>query len=374
MIKITTYILHLLIVGGLISCKDSVQKDKIKISVETKPDSTKIKSEIAEDLTLIFGGDLMMHYPQITSAKQEDGSYSFSDCFKNIKSYWNEADAVIVNLETTLSDTKYSGYPMFAAPYQLAEDLKNSGVTHLVTANNHTCDKGTIGIENTIKYLNNAGLHHTGCFLDSTDYENRTPIFIEKGGFKVALLNYTYGTNGMPIPKGRIVPLIDTTAMRREIIKAQKANATNIITYVHWGNEYQSIQSMDQEKLALWLHRAGVDIVIGSHSHVVQPLEYHVSKDEISGITVYSMGNIISNQRRRKTDGGIHVKLNIQRKEGKSKYIMRYKSWYVDKRGLDYVIIDENINGYQFLTKKDSLDAVTFFSDTKKLLGGELSQ
>ena len=372
MIKLITFILQLFIIASFMSCESIAKKDI------TNPKQEVAKAEIPQEITIIFGGDVMMHYPQISAAKQKGNTYDFSSTFKHIKPYWEDADAVIVNLETTLSDTEFSGYPMFAAPYQLAQDLKKSGITHIVTANNHTCDKKAVGISKTIKYLNEAGLYHTGSFNNTADYNSRTPLFIEKAGLKVALLNYTYGTNGMPIPRGKIVSIIDTTSIRKDIIKAQNAKATNIITFMHWGNEYKSEPSKAQTDLARWLHRAGVDIVVGSHPHVVQPLEYEVGVDEISGVTIYSLGNLVSNQRKRRTDGGINVKLKIARENGKSKYTMRYKSWYVDKKVVggkwSYVLVDEDAKDYRFTTKKSKQSAELFYDDTKQLLGWELSQ
>ena len=378
--KLTIYMLQLSLVSGLVACKDNSQNDKTKICDKTNilADSIGGKIGASEELTLIFGGDVMVHAPQITAAKKKDGTYDFSGCFKHIKPYWESADAVILNLETTLSASRYSGYPMFSAPYQLAKNLKNSGATHLVTANNHTCDKGVRGIDSTIYYLNKAGLIHTGSFKDSVDYKNRCPMYIEKGSFKVAVLNYTYGTNGMPIPKGKIVPLIDTTQIKKDIAKAKNAKSTNIVSFMHWGDEYKSAPNSKQRNLAKWLHKVGVDIVIGSHPHVVEPIEYYVGGDDISGVTVYSLGNLISNQRDTRRDGGINVKLKITRKDGESKYIMRYKSWYVDKKLAGghprYILIGDEIEGYKFDNKSDSLKAEVFFRDTKKLLGTHFEQ
>lgn len=376
MVNLITFFLQLAIICSFVSCGVNKQNTKPSTCNKSFTDSVIIEQE--QEITLIFGGDIMMHYSQIVAAKTKNGNYDFSGCFKHIKSYWEGADAVILNLETTLTDSNYSGYPMFAAPYQLAENLKASGVTHIVTANNHTCDKWATGIKKTIHYLDKAGLHHTGSFIDSTSYKKQMPLFIEKGDFKVALLNYTYGTNGMPIPRGQIVPQIDTAVMKREIMKAHAYGATNIITFIHFGIEYQSKQSKKQEKLAQWLHEKGVDIIIGSHPHVVQPIKYYVKNGRISGVTVYSLGNLISNQRKTKTNGGINVKVKITRKGDNSAYKMRYKSWYVDRRELGesprYILVNEEIENYHFVNKSDSLAAQHFFTETRILLGSVLSE
>ncbi len=366
MIKRVIQIVYLSLILALPSCKDNEQKGKIKIDTPTlAPKDDKIS-----ELVLIFGGDVMAHEPQIIAAKMADGSYDFSGCFQHITSYWSEADAVILNLETTLSARIYSGYPLFSTPYQLAQNLKDSGVTHLVTANNHSCDRGAYGIDSTIYYLNKAGIPHTGTASDSASH---APMYIEKDDFKVAILNYTYGTNGMPIPRGKVVSLIDTTLIKREIEMCNEQGATDIAVCIHWGIEYTPQPVAEQKVVARWLHEAGADLVIGSHPHVVQPMEYYIKDDSIKGVTIYSLGNFISNQRKRYTNGGINVKVTINDNGYAPRYKAYYKSWYVDKRPVGdkprYVVVSEQMKEYEFATRGDSLAADTFYRDTRKHLG-----
>ncbi len=330
-----------------------------------------------DSITLFFAGDVMQHAPQIEGARDTTGDYNYVSCFQYIRPYWAKADYVFANLETTLSDRHFSGYPHFCAPWQLARDLKACGADFLTTNNNHSCDKGAEGIKKTLHFLDSLGIFHTGTFADTTAWLQETPHYLRHGQFKIALLSYTYGTNGIPVPNGQVVSLIDTFTMKRQISKARLDSATNIIVFVHWGTEYANQQNAGQEKLAAFLHEQGADIVIGSHPHVVQPLEYVLRGQDTCGITVYSLGNFISNQRKRYTNGGINVQLDLRRENGKMHYKMSYLSCYVYRpfeRGcLRYYTIPEP-DAPDLLGERDSLLYTRFFRDTDALLRGKAAK
>ena len=190
--------------------------------------------------------------------------------------------------------------------------MRRAGVDVAVLANNHICDRGAEGIRSTLAALDEAGLLHTGAFADSVPPRERHPLMLEKGAFRVALLNYTYGTNGLPVPSGCRVNGIDTVAIRREIALARQDGATHVALFVHWGNEYERLPGPRQRELAAAFHRWGADLVIGSHPHVVQPAEtIEDSAGYVRGATVYSMGNFVSNQRFPDTDGGLSVRVPL---------------------------------------------------------------
>ena len=263
-------------------------------------------------LTLIFTGDLMQHMPQVFAARQRDGSFDYTSCFSRLNNYFSSADFVIANLETTLGEEPYSGCPRFRSPDALAGAMRRAGVDVAVLANNHICDRGAEGIRSTLAALDEAGLLHTGAFADSVPPRERHPLVLEKGAFRVALLNYTYGTNGLPVPSGCRVNGIDTAAIRREIASARQDGATHVALFVHWGNEYERLPGPRQRELAAAFHRWGADLVIGSHPHVVQPAEtVEDSAGNVCGATVYSMGNFVSNQRFPDTDGGLSVRVTL---------------------------------------------------------------
>lgn len=326
------------------------------LSYSCKEEKTPVQSDYALDypsgpqtLTLFFCGDIIQHLPQIHSAyvpKEKD--YNYLECFKYVAPYWTDADFVIANLETTLANKDFSGYPRFCSPWQIARDLHRMGVTTFVTANNHSCDRLAKGITNTVHYLDSLGIPHTGVFTDTISYKKRHPLYLQKERFKIALFNYTYGTNGLPVPKNFVVPHIDTAAIKRDIRQARQDSASNIIAFMHWGYEYHTYPSKEQEELGKWLHDQGVDIVIGSHPHVVQPIEYVISDNDTLGVTVYSLGNFISNQSYQGTDGGLCIRLTLTKpKNLPLRYAMEPLKFYTyrpyEEGRLRYYVVPESL-------------------------------
>lgn len=294
-----------------IRCKSpAVQAAEIP---DTPPDTASI--------TLLFSGDVMQHGPQIDAARINDSSYSYVSCFQYVSRYAQAADIALANLEVTLAGPPYTGYPQFSAPDQLAFDLKNAGYHYLITANNHSCDRGQKGLERTLTILDSAGIRRTGTFSDSGDYQKNNPLVVEQKGFRLAILNYTYGTNGLAVYKPNIVNMLDTSNIKKDLEMAKSLNIQKIIVCVHWGNEYERLPSVAQRKMADFMFRHGVDYIIGSHPHVIQPM--HRFKDSLSlkeKIVVYSLGNFVSNQRKPDTDGGASFFLHLAR-EHDSVYI-----------------------------------------------------
>src|SRR5262245_55818360 len=151
-------------------------------------------------LSLLFAGDVMGHDSQIASAFDANSkSFDYTSCFAAVKPYVDAADIAIANLEVTLGGRPYTGYPQFSSPDALALTLKEVGFDALVTANNHCVDRGKPGIDRTIAMLDSFNIPHTGTFVDTVSRMNDSPLLLEKNGFKIALLNYTYGTNGIPV-------------------------------------------------------------------------------------------------------------------------------------------------------------------------------
>lgn len=328
-----------------------------------------------DSLTFFFIGDVMQHSPQIEGAWDTlSKDYNYNHCFQHIKPYWEKADYVIANLETTLTNKNYSGYPQFCAPWQLARDLKQSGVGIFTTNNNHSCDKGYEGIRKTLYYLDSLNIPHTGTFMDTAAWIRETPLIIRHGKFKIALLSYTYGTNGIAVTKGQVVSMIDTLTIGRHIEKARLDSVTNIIVMMHWGIEYATTPNEEQKRLAAFIHENGADIVIGSHPHVVQPLEYTMDKQDTIGVTVYSLGNFISNQSKRFTNGGIGIELKLKRINGKNHYHMRYLSNYVyrpiENNKRRYYVIPQP-QALMLLGEKDAFLYQQFFQDTDSIIGGK---
>ncbi|MBX2894605.1 MAG: CapA family protein [Cyclobacteriaceae bacterium] len=262
-------------------------------------------------LSFVFVGDIMQHDSNIAAAYDPVSKrYDYSTCFEYVAPIIRTADLAIGNLELTLAGSPYKGYPQFSAPDALAIELKRIGFDVLVTANNHSVDRRKKGVERTIRVLDSLGILHTGTFVDSTARASTYPLIIEKKGFRLSLLNYTYGTNGIPVTRPNIVNLIDTVQLKLDMAQARTQKTDAIIVFMHWGDEYQPLPNSTQKKLAKILFREGARLVIGAHPHVVQPMEWNKERDQL---IVYSLGNFISGQRPRYRDGGALLWVDLQK-------------------------------------------------------------
>jgi poly-gamma-glutamate synthesis protein (capsule biosynthesis protein) len=273
-----------------------------------------------DKLKMIFVGDIMGHGPQIESAAIEANKlYDYSPCFQFLKPLLEQADLAIGNLELTLpGKPPYTGYPTFKSPDELPLALRAAGFDLLVTANNHSNDGGLIGVQNTIKTLEKNGFYQTGTFIDSSHRAALYPLIVYKGNFKLAFLNYTYGTNGIPNHKPSVVNLIDEKAIKADIDAAKAHKPDAIITVVHWGDEYQLAENERQRALAQKMLSWGSTMVIGAHPHVVQPIKNYPLQEANgatrNGLVVYSMGNFISAQTKTYTDIGLMVEIELEKK------------------------------------------------------------
>jgi len=268
-------------------------------------------------MSVIFAGDAMVHSAQYNSAYNDSlGFYNFNPVFQYVKSILAESDLKIINLETTLGGKPYSGYPNFSSPDTFAYALKEAGFNYFALANNHTADKGKDGIIRTLDVLKSYNISSTGTFKDSLDRAVRYPVIFEFNTIKTALLNYTYSTNGISVPEPVIVNRIDSSLIRNDIKEARRRGAEVVMVYFHWGNEYERQPSTYQKNIAEFTFKSGADIIIGSHPHVVQPIElYKYREDSIihKRWVVWSLGNFVSNQRDKYSDGGIMVKFKIRK-------------------------------------------------------------
>jgi len=292
-----------------------------------------------QELTLLFAGDAMQHQSQLTQAFRNTG-YDYSACFDEISAVVSAADLAIVNLETTLGDKPYKGYPMFSSPDAFAQALQTAGFDVFLNANNHILDRYGKGVHRTLDVLDSMQVWHTGVFRTVEERAEHYPLLIEKNRMRIAFLNYTYGTNGIQPPASLVVNYIDTAQIAFDIDRAQQLNADFIIANMHWGDEYQLSPNTTQTKTAEWLLRKGVDIVMGNHPHVIQPIETVVdSAGQITNIVVYSLGNFISGMTAVNTDGGQMIKIRLC-KHFHHKYIAECKAEliYTDRRP-DFVVI-----------------------------------
>ncbi len=265
-------------------------------------------------------GDLLMHMPLVNASLKSDGTYDFTPIFNDIKPYLQDGDLVLANLETTISDPQhgYGGYPRFRTPEELLPALKESGFNIITTANNHTLDGKEFGVGHTLDKLDEYGLLHTGS-ARSQEERDRV-LLVEKNEITSAVLAYTYGTNGMEvtIPGDKLpymVNYIDRDLIRQDVERAKEAGADLIIVCIHWGDEYVRTPNPFQEETAEYLLSLGVDIIFGSHPHVLQPMERRkvVLEDgtEKEVFIIYSLGNFVSNQRDPYRDSGVIVNVEV---------------------------------------------------------------
>jgi poly-gamma-glutamate synthesis protein (capsule biosynthesis protein) len=336
---------------------------------EETTDSVKVDS-----ITLVFAGDMMSHMPQVKAAyNPQSKRHEYEHWFQFLKDTIASADFAIANLETPLGGEPYSGYPMFSAPDAFAEDLKKVGFDILVTANNHTVDKGRKGLERTLSILDSLNILHTGSFRNQQQHDSTTPLMIEAKGVKIALLSYTYGTNGIPVPKPNVVNLIDHVQMEKDIVKARSLGAQIIIPIIHWGVEYQTYEHPSQVKTAEFLAVKGVDAIIGMHPHVVQPIKY-VKSNRDSIPVAYSLGNAVANMRDRYKDGGLFIQLTIKMVNDTPRItsfndipFWVWKGSSKEVKGIHgyYVIPESKIS---ILPVGEAKKAKVFFDDTRKIL------
>lgn len=278
-------------------------------SGETQEDTT---------FTLTALGDILCHNTQFFDAyNSSTGIYDFSYAYENIKYYTQTGDLTIANLETSFAGEEkgYSNYPTFNSPDSLATAMKGIGVDIITTAGNHCLDKGYSGLERTIDTLDNADISHLGTYKSQ---EERDGVFIKYvKGVKIAFVNYTYGTNGIPIPSGKdyCVNLIDKNLIKSDIENAKKQNPDLIIACMHWGTEYRLTANSEQEELADFLFQNGVDVILGNHPHVLEPMEKRTvtlaDGTQKDGFVIYALGNFCADQREEITRDSIILNLSI---------------------------------------------------------------
>ena len=360
-------------------------------SEDIEPEKEPIPEDINIKMSVI--GDIMCHDSQYKDAYVKDSdSYDFSYVFSDIQKYIQTADIAVGNLETTFAGKErgYSNYPTFNTPEQLAYNLKTLGIDLLSTANNHSLDKGYKGLVSTLDFLDDAGIAHTGTYR-SEEEQNQISIQNVKG-ITMAFLSFTYGTNGIPVPSGKdyCVNLIDEDLILKQINLAKEQNPDMICVFMHWGVEYQTKQNKTQENLADFLFKNGVDVILGGHPHVLQPME----KREITledgttkdGFIIYSLGNFISGQNKLPRQSSAILDLGIT-KNGETGKIsideVTYTPIYMYRGPAGklqrYKVLDIESNIQKFDDGTDtSLGKTTYntmqqvLSDIRKILGNEI--
>ena len=273
---------------------------------KSEPDKT-----ISSTATVAAIGDILLHEPVYRSAATAIG-YDFKPMFSEVKEMLIKPDFLIANQESMPggSELGLSSYPIFNSPHEIVDNLIDTGVDLFSQANNHTLDKGSKGIESAINYYEQKNVPYVGMYKNIED-QSKLRIF-EVNGIKLGVMAYTYGTNGIPVPEGKeyLVNLIDREKMKAEIDRL-KTTSDIVIAVVHWGNEYQREPHVSQKELAQFMADNGVNIIFGSHPHVLQPMEWVTSSTGEKTLCVYSLGNFISNQKNNYKDIGGMAEVKI---------------------------------------------------------------
>lgn len=352
------------------------ERDSCSNNYESDGDSVTVGNSIR----LVFAGDVMGHSTQNTGAWRDGGDscYNFIPNFQWMKAFISSADIAVANLEVTFAGEPYTGYPAFSSPVSLAVALQDAGFNVLVTANNHIMDRGVTGMESTIDVLDSLGFLHTGSFKDAFSRESNHPLIIQKNGIKLAFLNYTYGTN-MPTAKPPFtVNYLDTVLMAADLAKAREKKADYIIACIHWGDEYQNTENGAQRRMADFLARNGCNLIAGSHPHAIQPIKTIAGSATDSTLVAYSLGNFISNQRWRYSDGGIMLDVFLTKTDDLVKLdSFHYEPFWVyryPEKGVQVYriipVIDYLSNPERFppISVEDEKKLIQFYNDTNTIM------
>ena len=352
-------------------------------STETTLTNKNTKQYTPEPITFTLTslGDSLCHNTQYWDAyNSKTDEYNFSYVYEDIKNYTLSSDITIGSLETTFAGKEkgYSNYPTFNTPDSLATALKDIGVDVVSLAGNHALDYGYNGLCRTIDVFDNIGLSHLGTY--KTAEEQEKILIKDVKGVKIAFLNYTYGTNGIPLPSGKefCVNLIDKDFIKKQINQAKEKDVDMIVACMHWGTEYRTTANSEQKNLANFLFENGVDIILGNHPHVLEPMEKKTitlqdgtAKDVF---VVYALGNFTADQRDEITRDSAILNLTITKNsDGKISIdkvnyvpIYMYKNTNVSIHKFKILDIEKTIKDYEE-GKNTSINS-TVYNNLKKQL------
>lgn len=270
----------------------------------TAPEATAPVETVAEVITpktqtITIGaiGDILVSYNCLIWTKEGD-NYNFDPPFSEVMPLIQSSDLAIANLETVTAgpEAKFTGMPRFNSPDSILDTLKKSGLDVIITANNHCADRGTNGIIRTIEQLDKRGLLHTGTYKSKEDSEKI--LITDVKGVKVAILAYTESTNGLPYKEPYMVNRMRMDKMKDDIKKARDLKADVVIVHLHTGVEYARQPTRSQIDISHSLVKAGADIILSEHPHVLQPMERITATDDSGqkrdGLIFYSLGNFIN--------------------------------------------------------------------------------
>ena len=293
--------------SGTIYKKESSKKEVVR-------EEKKVPKEYTASLLMV--GDALIHYGVYNDAKQNDGSYDFKPMFEYIKPISSKYDLAYYNQETILGGASlgYSSYPRFNSPQEVGDAFVDAGFNMVSLATNHTMDKNEQGVINSVNYWKTKkdSVVYSGQWISSEEREQETAQIYEKNGIKYAFLSYTTWTNGLETPRGKeyLNNVYSPEKAAADVAKV-KEQADVVIVAMHWGTEYSLGVDVHQDEIANYLSSLGVQIIIGAHPHVVEPVEY---LNNGKTFVIYSLGNFISDQGVTERLIGLMMELTIRKK------------------------------------------------------------
>ena len=309
------FLLIFVVVSGH-SSREDAENHYDEYSSESEEYAIKLIKYPLEDqveIRIQFAGDILLHpiYPgSVEIARTGENTFDFNPFLQYITPYI-DGDLSIANMETPVDvmgeNRDLTTFPHFNVPFEILEALQYAGFNHLISANNHSFDRGFDGLVATVRNFERAGIAHTGVYIDEEDFN--TPTILDINGIQVGIIAYTDSVNGMEgvipeemlpfvIRRFRSDSLVDTPYMSEDIANLREAGAELVIVALHWGEEYVDEPTEMQRSIARELSEAGADVIMGKHSHTVQPVEWHEREDGSRALIIYSLGNFLADQTR----------------------------------------------------------------------------
>lgn len=287
--KIVFIVCMVLLVGCAAQEKQPTKKEPVE-----KPQEDEVYNA-----SFLAVGDNLIHEAIYYFNQNVDGSYALDQIYENTNDLTQNVDLAYINFETIAAGKELglAGYPMFNGPFEVIDSVHKAGFDWMSGASNHCLDRGEAGIVSELNYIktNYPNMEVSGIHESAEDAKEQ--IVFDLNGMRVGTLTYTYGLNGMQLPQGKeyLVDLIDKSKIKEDVTKLKKVSDVQMVS-MHWGQEYQFSPNSEQEELAQYLSDLGVDVIIGTHPHVIQPMDYITSKDGNETLVMYSLGNFVSAQ------------------------------------------------------------------------------
>lgn len=345
----------LLLIGGcvavVICC---VLGGKLLFSRNDKKDPGVKESSVIEEpvqeeeketvISFVGVGDNLIHETVYLDAQQEDGTYDFTKMYANVKDDIQSADIAFINQETVLGgeDLWLSGYPSFNSPTEIAKNLKDTGFDIANIASNHTLDRQQAGIDATIAAMDEAGIVHDGAYSSQEQFDT-IPVF-EVKGVKFSFLAYTYGTNGIEPENSWSISYFDEDQIRSDVARAKEISDVVIVS-AHWGDEHAHEPNDFQKYYAQLFADLGVDVIVGTHTHSIEPVEWLTGENGNRTLCIYSLGNFIGGMLTSNNATGGMIKFDfVKNDEGITVQNVKWTPTFIHFEGDQNNILDVRYN------------------------------